>query len=67
MFTITQGSKESNTHYAERVLAQANVLSKTVGFIYPGKLVAANANKATKEAAREQFLVMIMLDGADRN
>jgi hypothetical protein len=67
MFTITQGSKETNTHYAERVLAQADVLSETVGFIYPGKLVTSNANKATKEAAREQFLVMIMLDGADRN
>ena len=66
MVNISQGPRESNNHYGERVLAQSDVLTETVGSILPDKLVASNAMSKTKDKAREQFLVMIMLDGADK-
>lgn len=63
LINLSQGQKESNTHYLERCNAIANVVLAQCGMPVFPKLRKAETEAATTECW-EQFLAMIYLDGA---
>jgi len=66
MVATNQGQNESVTHYYNRFMALAEVTEAQWGKFYPPKL-ALNDSEYEKEQARQQFLALLFLDGADKD
>jgi hypothetical protein len=62
---INQGPRESVTNYYRQFVSTTEVIEEQWGKFYPEKL-AVSASDADKNIAREKYLSMIFLAGADK-
>jgi hypothetical protein len=65
LLAINQGPRELVTNYYRRFVSNTEVIEEQWGKFYPEKL-AVSASDADKNIARDKYLSMIFLAGADK-
>jgi hypothetical protein len=66
LLAINQGPRESVTNYYRRFVSTTKVIEEQWGKFYPEKL-AVSASDTDKNMARDKYLSMIFLAGADKS
>jgi hypothetical protein len=65
LLAINQGPREPVTNYYRRCVSTTKVIEEQWGKLYPEKL-AVSTSDAKKNVARDKYLSMIFLAGADK-